>query len=120
MSNTIDYTLTDTGDLFLDSSIFPSKIEGEAAIGQIIKQHLKLWKNNYPYDSEYGTDWTVALVKNPNTDIVVQSVTASLVQLDFVEQVIDVYLSIDKTTRQGTVTYIIIVDGAEFTGSEVI
>ncbi len=114
-----DYLLTPGGDLFLDTLCNPEKIEEDDAIIQISKQHLKLWLGNWFADLGYGTDWKLIFQnKGISRAAIVQIVSASLLQLPFVTEVVDVFTIVDKETRQAAMTYIFIADGREFKVTE--
>lgn len=115
-----DLELSEGSDLILDTLTNPTQITGNAAIVQIIRQHLKLWLGNWFRDESYGTDWIEILKKKINRNGIVQIITASLLQLSFVEDVIDVYIEVDNVTRQSTLTYILIANNEEFIQTEVI
>lgn len=109
-----DLLLTEEGDLNLDTICEPSQITGDEAVLQISRQHLKLWRGNWFRNTSYGTDWASVLKKNINQNFMGQIIAASLLQLDFVEEVVDVFLYIEKSTRAAMVTIVFIANGQEF------
>lgn len=114
-----DYLLTPGGDLFLDTLCNPEIVEGDEAIIQISKQHLKLWLGNWFANLGYGTDWKLIFQnKGINKAVIVQIVSASLLQLPFVTEVVDVFTVVDRETRQALMTYIFIANGQTFTVTE--
>ena len=113
-----DFELTDGGDLTLDTLCNPVVVIEDEAIVQIIKQHLKLWINNWFLVPEYGTDWISILGKGVTRQMIIQVLTASLLQIDFVEEVVDVFTETNVETRQATLTYILIANGREFKETE--
>lgn len=113
-----DLELTDNGDLTLDTTCNPIEVTGNTAIIQIIRQHLKLWITTWFLITTYGTDWNSILKKRVNTSGIIQIITASLLQIEFVEQVIDVYVTTDPVTRKSILTYLLIANGETFKESE--
>jgi hypothetical protein len=113
-----DYVLTSEGDIDLDTICSPTEITGSDALIQISRMHLRKQKGSWFRDTEDGTDWFAVLKKPINRDFIIQVVTASLLQLDFVTSVIDVYTSVDNETRAATLSYVFEANGETFTNTE--
>jgi len=115
---TFDFRLSESGDLDLDTSGTPYVVQGEDAVIQIVRQHLKLWVGNWFRNTDYGTDWASILKKSVRTDFISQVIAQSILQLDFVTDVVDVFVNLNKTTRQAQITYVLIANGEEYTSTE--
>lgn len=112
-----DYQLTEGGDLLLDSTSRPTTLTGQEAINQIIRQALKLWQGNWQFDTLRGVDWPSILQKRFNRNAIIQTITDALLQVQYVEQIVDIFVR-RNNDRTATITYIIFVDGEQITGTE--
>lgn len=114
-----DYQLTNDGDLVLDSTGRPTIITGQQAINQIIRQAMKLWQGDWEFDILRGVDWISILQKRFNRNAIIQTITNALLQVQYVDQVVDVFIR-RNNDRTATITYIVFVNGEEIIGSEVV
>ena len=100
----LDLELSNDGDLILDGSGRPTRITGQQAVNQIIRQLLKLWRGDWSFDTERGVDWPSILQKRINRIAIIQIISLALLQSQYVETVVDVFINVNRETRVATIT----------------
>ena len=114
----LDLELTSDGDLILDGSGRPTNLIGQQAVNQIVRQLLKLWRGDWSFDTERGVDWPSILQKRINRTAIIQTISLALLQSQYVETVVDVFINVDRSTRVATLTYVVFADGELVEGGE--
>lgn len=114
------FKLDETGDLIFDNAARPIQLLGTDAVDQVVKAAISLWLGNWYRDLERGVDWLSIFQKRQSRAAIIQILTDALLQVEYVEQVTDIFISVDKETRVAEMTYLIFVNNEKVTGSVVL
>ena len=112
-----DFKLTDGGDIILDDLAKPTVLLGQEAINQIVKMGFSLWLKNWFRDPTRGVDWLGVLKKQVSIRGAIDLLTTAIIKISFVTEVIDIFIQIDKETRVAKITYFVVADRQQVTGS---
>lgn len=106
-----DIQMTRSGDIALSRYDILTTDSIEQAI--VIK--LRWFFAEWVYDTSLGVDWLgKVLVKNPNSLLIRRMIEDTIMSVDGVLSVEDLTLSVDKSTRIGTISFKVhTVDGTE-------
>lgn len=115
-----DYTIDENGDLEFDSISRPTKLIGQDAIDQIVRNTLSLWRGNWFRDTDRGVDWLGVAKKQYNKSGIIQILSAALRKNQYIDDVIEISVRVDKENREATIVYIVKADNELVTGNEVI
>ena len=112
-----DVLLDADGDLRLDSS--RDIVLGESLV-QKINIRLRWFKGEWPFDETQGTDWfDTVFVKNPDFDLIEQTVEQILYSFDEIANVETVSIEADSVKRSASITWKAVTKEAETIESEV-
>ena len=111
------FELSDTGDLIFDRAARPIQLLDIDAVNQVVKVAFSLWLGNWYRDVGRGVDWLNIFKRRQSRSAIIQILTDALLQVEYVEQVTDIFISVDKETRIVEITYLIFVNNEKVTGS---
>lgn len=109
--------LTETGDIEFNRRIQPTVLLAVDAVDEIVKAAFSLWLGNWFRDVTRGVDWLNILKKLYDRRTVIQILTTALLKLDFIDEVVDIYISVDNETRVAEFFYILVANGLQVSGS---
>ena len=111
------FLVDDSGDLVLDGQSKPTVLLADEAINQIIKAGFSLWQGNWFRNTNRGVAWLDILIKRYNRTAIIQTLTEAIIQIPYVQQVIDIYISVDNETRIAEFSYLVLVDNEQVSGT---
>lgn len=106
-----DIQMTRSGDI----AIFRYDIMTTDSIEQAIVIKLRWFFGEWVYNTSLGVDWFgKVLIKNPNSLLIKRMIEDTILSVDGVKSVEDLTLSVDKSTRIGTISFKVhTIDGTE-------
>lgn len=106
-------------DLVMENGTFVW-IEGKEEVVQEIRSVLKTVLGDWFLNPEFGTDYFAVLGEKYDREIAIQIIYEAIDQVERVDEVESIDIKYDNRERILDIHYVVIVDGEQIEGSEII